>query len=141
MAEALAAQDSSYIFTFNNGEKIKRKQLAELILEAIGEDKKHTSQIANEIGMNYQSVFAVIRTLETAEILISEKQNKHNMYKLPTKCGLDQIFNHKKKLDNFKIISKTKHKSEDFPNVSFGGTKGYESFSGTYNNIIYEGGE
>ncbi len=106
MAEALSAQTSTYIFTFDNGEKIKRKQLADLIIKTIGEDKKHTSQIANEIGMNYQSVFAVIRTLETAEILISEKHNRHNMYKLPMRCGLDTVFNHKKNLDNFKIKSK-----------------------------------
>lgn len=141
MAEALSAQESTYIFTFNNGEKIKRKQLADLIIKTIGEDKKHTSDIANEIGMNYQSVFAVIRTLETAEILICEKHNRHNMYKLPMRCGLDAVFNHKKNLEKYKINKRTKHKAEDFPNISYKTKNHYEQYSSKISNTIYEGGE
>tara|TARA_R110000823_G_scaffold241505_1_gene366209 strand:+ start:240 stop:665 length:426 start_codon:yes stop_codon:yes gene_type:complete len=141
MAEALEAQDSTYIFTFNDGRTIRRKQLAQLIIDTIGDGKKHTGTISSEIGMNYQSVFAVIRTLVTAEIITSERVKKHAVYKLPKPCGLSEFFNHKAALDNMKIKSITKHKAEDFPNVSFGGRSGYENYSSNYINTIYEGGE
>lgn len=140
MAEGLAAQESDYLFTFDDGRKIRRRNLAQLILDSIGEEKKHTAQIANQIGMNYQSVFAVIRTLVTSEILISEKQHKHTVYKIPTRCGLDEFFNHKKVLEGLEIKSSKKHKAEDFPNVSFGGKSGYEGYSSNISNPIYEGG-
>tara|TARA_R110000822_G_scaffold39298_1_gene108046 strand:- start:728 stop:1156 length:429 start_codon:yes stop_codon:yes gene_type:complete len=140
MAEALEAQDSSYIFTFDNGTTIKRRQLAQLIINTIGKEKKHTGRISKEIGMNYQSVFSVIRTLVTADIIISEKQSKHTVYKLPIPCGLDDVFKHKNALDNVKIKSVTKHKAEDFPNISFGGKSGYENYSPNISNPIYEGG-
>jgi len=141
MAEALAAQNNLYEFTFNNGSKIKRYELAQLILDVIGDEKKHTAQIATEIGMNYQSVFAVIRTLVTGEVLIGEKMSKHTAYKKPKPCGLADFFNHKSSIENFKIKGSKKYKAENFPNVSFGGKSGYENFSSNYSNTIYEGGE
>ena len=140
MAEGLASQDSEYIFTFDDGRTIKRGGLAQLILDTIGSGKKHTGTISNEIGMNYQSVFAVIRTLVTSDILLSEKQSKHTVYKIPIPCGLDEFFNHKKVLEGLKIKSSKKHKAEDFPNVSFGGKSGYEGYSSNISNPIYEGG-
>tara|TARA_R110000822_G_scaffold43781_1_gene118010 strand:+ start:175 stop:600 length:426 start_codon:yes stop_codon:yes gene_type:complete len=141
MAEALASQDSSYVFKFEDGRPIKRLQLAKLILDTIGEDKKHTAQIANEIGMSYQSVFAVIRTLVTGDLLISEKMSKNTAYKKPKRCGLTSYFNHAKVIENLKVNSSKKYKAEDFPNVSFGGKSGYENYSSNYSNTIYEGGE
>jgi len=140
MAEGLAAQDSDYLFTFEDGRKIRRRNLAQLILDSIGEEKKHTAQIANQIGMNYQSVFAVIRTLVTSEILISEKQHKHTVYKIPTRCGLDSIFNHQGAIDKFTVMSKKQHKMDDFPNISYRTKSGYENFSSSGINPVYEGG-
>jgi len=140
MAESLEAQDSSYAFTFDDGRTINRKELAKLILDTIGEGKKHTAIISSEIGMNYQSVFAVIRTLVTSELLISEKMNKYTAYKQPKPCALANFFNHGGVVDNIKIKDRKKYKAEDFPNNSYGGTKGYESFSGNVCNPVYEGG-
>jgi len=105
MAEGLSNQDGSYLFTFDDGRTIQRKELSQLILDTIGEDKKHTAMIASEIGMSYQSVFAVIRTMVTGDILISEKMHKYTAYKIPKRCALDGIFNHKSALDNVKIKS------------------------------------
>lgn len=141
MAEGLAQQDNEYLFTFDDGTKIKRAKLADLILDTIGGDKKHTAEIANEIGMNYQSVFAVIRTLVTSELLISEKMSRNTAYKKPKGCALTDYFNHGKQLSNLKVNSTKKYKAEDFPNVSFGGKSGYENYSSNYSNTIYEGGE
>mgnify|MGYP000055714729 FL=1 len=141
MAEGLAAQDNEYLFTFDDGRKIKRAKLADLILDTIGDDKKHTAEIANEIGMNYQSVFAVIRTLVTTELLLSEKMSRNTAYKKPKGCALTDYFNHGKGIKDLKINSSKKYKAEDFPNVSFGGKSGYEQYSSNYSNTIYEGGE
>jgi len=139
MAEALRAQDKGYIFTFDDGRKISRVDLVNLILDTIGDDKLNTTQISNKIGMNYQSVFSVIRTLVTSEMLISEKMHRFTSYKKPMKCHLTNFFNHAKVLDNLKVNSSKKHKMEDFPNVSYGGTKGYEGWSNLASNAIYEG--
>ena len=140
MAEGLSNQDGSYLFTFDDGRTIQRKELSQLILDTIGEDKKHTAMIASEIGMSYQSVFAVIRTMVTGDILISEKMHKYTAYKIPKICALDGIFNHKSALDNVKIKSKKKYKAEDFPNVSSGSGGDYTGFSSNMSNPVYEGG-
>ncbi len=140
MAEGLASQDSEYIFTFDDGRIIRRGALAKLILNTIGAGKKHTGTISTEIGMNYQSVFAVIRTLVTSDILISEKQSKHTVYKIPLPCGLDEFFNHKKVLEGLEIKSSHKYRAEDFPNVSSGSGGDYTGFSSNMSNPVYDGG-
>ena len=143
MAESLQAQDSGWIFTFDDGTKIKRKQLADLILDKIDQNPNgiNCGKVSEIIKMNYGSVMSIIRSLVTAELLVSEKRNRFTYYKTPAKCELTKFFGHDKITQNFTIKNKTSHKAEDFKNVSYGGTKGYEGWSSTMSNTIYEGGE
>jgi hypothetical protein len=113
--------NDEHIFTDIHGNKVKRLQLVNKILDCIGNKKKCCKQISNEIGFEYQTVRNILRRLIGANILDSTPTKSYTYYhKLDKTCLLAEMFYNKEKiLNNFKIKSVQRHNVEDSKFISY----------------------
>lgn len=113
-------------FSDKHGNRIKRLQLVNKILDCIGDKKKCCKQISNEIGFDYQIVRNILRRLLTADILDSTRTKVYTYYhKVEKNCLLQDMFYNKNKiLEKMKIKSVKKYTVEDFKGKKFDSKKG-----------------
>lgn len=113
-------------FTDKHGNRIKRLELVNKILECIGNQRKCCKQIANEIGFEYQVVRNILRRLLTANLLDSTPTKAYTYYhKLDKTCLLADLFYNKDKiLKKFKIKNVKRYSIEDFKGKKFDSKKG-----------------
>ena len=114
--------NQDYLFTFDNGNKIKRKDLELLIIDSIGEKSKDIKSISKELKINYQSISTIIRTFCNDEVLIGEKTQRHNIYrKSANQCMLQDIWKpkFKKVIEKSKKIKGRSYRCEDFKNINY----------------------
>lgn len=120
------SHNDDHIFEDKHGNKIKRMQLVNKILECIGDKKKCCKQIANEIGFEYQVVRNILRRLLSANVLDSTPTKSYTYYhKLDKTCLLaDMFYNKDKILKNMKVKSSKTYSVEDFKNTKVDSRKG-----------------
>lgn len=120
------SHNDDHWFRDKHGNRIKRLQLVNKILDCIGDKKKCCKQISNEIGFDYQIVRNILRRLLTANILDSTRTKVYTYYhKVEKSCLLQDMFYNKKEiLKKMKIKSVKKYTVEDFKNKKFERKKG-----------------
>lgn len=131
-----------HYYFFKDGTRIKRWELVNLILDLFENNQRFiVPEVAEKINIDEKTVTHIIRQLCTRDLLSRQQTNRHTIYYKKVNCPLAQIFYPKEIINNFVVKNKKSYKAEDFKNVSYGGTKGYENFSSKTVNTIYEGGE
>ena len=120
------SHNDDHWFSDQHGNKVRRLQLVNKILDCIGDKKKCCKQIANEIGFEYQIVRNILRRLLTADILDSTRTKVYTYYhKVEKTCLLQDMFYNKNKiLKKMKIKGVKKYTVEDFKNTKVDSKKG-----------------
>jgi len=128
-----------HYYYFNDGARIKRWELVNLILDLFEDNEKFIiPEIAEKINIDEKTVTHIIRHISRQDLLSKQSTSSHTIYFKKINCPLAQIFYPKEIINKFKIISKKSYKAEDFKNVSQGNTKEYKKFSGKFINNIYD---
>ena len=120
------SHNDDHWFSDKHGNKVRRLQLVNKILDCIGDKKKCCKQIANEIGFEYQIVRNILRRLLTADILDSTRTKFYTYYHQVEKTCLlqDMFYNKNKILKKMKIKGVKKYTVEDFKNTKVDSKKG-----------------
>ena len=129
--------NDDYIFEDNNGVSIIRKDLVNLILNCIGNDKKSCDEISKELNYKYQTIKNILRKLELSNEISSHPTQKYTFYqKINKDCLLAELlYNKEKILKRFKIKSVTKRTVHDGTTKAFGNGKILPMRGGNWDNF------
>lgn len=136
--------NDDYIFEDLDGNKIKRVQLVEKILQCIGEDKKTCLDISKELNYKYQVIKNILRKLVLNEVLEAKPSKNYTYYsQIKNSCLLaDLLYNEEKILKNFTTKGRKVYKVEDGKNVSYKSNyHGADLRNGSIWDTIFESGE
>lgn len=137
--EKLQNQTNLHWYDLNDGRRLQRYQLSEMIYALFDGGKELTIQdVAKEIGIAEVTASHIIRSLCIKDLLVRRRTQRNTLYSKKVDCALATMFYPKTILDNFKIKSKKSHKMDEGKNISYPQTVHHE-----YGciNTIYEGGE
>ena len=118
--EPIKNQGNLHIYELNDGTKLRRYEVCDLIVKQFDGDAKLTiPEVAKLIGMDAKSVNHLIRTIVTKGDLVSEKKQRHTIYAKPNRSMLEAIWfpQHSKFIEETKNLKGKKYKAEQFPNV------------------------
>ena len=137
--EKLQNQTNLHWYDLNDGRRLQRYQLSEMIYALFDGGKELIiPDIAKEIGIAEVTASHIIRSLCIKDLLVRRKTQRNTVYSKKIDCALATMFYPKTILDNFKVKSKISHKMDDGKNISYPQTVHHE-----YGcvNTIYEGCE
>lgn len=130
-------KQEKYYYTFNDGKKIHRDELRELILSKFDNNKKSITQICEEINMQYVSVGNMVRHLSAEGLLIGKKQNRTTYFRKIGSCALANLLYDKDEiLKNFKIKKKIKRTVDQGKNISYPNDSVIK-YNNSYMDIMY----
>lgn len=137
--ENLDKQTNLHWYELNDGTKLRRYQLSDMILNLFANGEELTNQAVSEIvGLNETTTAHIIRSLCTRDLLVRRKTQRNTMYSKKISCALATMLYPKSMTDNFKIKDVKSHKMDQGKNISYP-----QSVNHQYGcvNTIYEGGE
>jgi predicted transcriptional regulator len=137
--EKLKNQTNLHWYDLNDGRRLQRYQLSEMIYALFDGGKELIiPDVAKEIGIAEVTASHIIRSLCIKDLLVRRKTQRNTVYSKKIDCALASMFYPKTILDNFKVKSKKSHKMDEGKNISYPQTVHHE-----YGcvNTIYEGGE
>jgi hypothetical protein len=137
--EKLQNQTNLHWYDLNDGRRLQRYQLSEMIYALFDGGKELIiPDVAKEIGIAEVTASHIIRSLCIKDLLVRRKTQRNTVYSKKIDCALATMFYPKTMLDNFKVKSKKSHKMDEGKNISYPQTVHHE-----YGcvNTIYEGGE
>jgi predicted transcriptional regulator len=137
--EKLQNQTNLHWYDLNDGRRLQRYQLSEMIYALFDGGKELIiPDVAKEIGIAEVTASHIIRSLCIKDLLVRRKTQRNTVYSKKIDCALATMFYPKTILDNFKVKNKISHKMDDGKNISYPQTVHHE-----YGcvNTIYEGGE
>jgi hypothetical protein len=137
--EKLQNQTNLHWYDLNDGRRLQRYQLSEMIYALFDGGKELIiPDVAKEIGIAEVTASHIIRSLCIKDLLVRRKTQRNTVYSKKIDCALASMFYPKTILDNFKVKSKKSHKMDEGKNISYPQTVHHE-----YGcvNTIYEGGE
>ena len=137
--EKLQNQTNLHWYDLNDGRKLQRYQISEMIYALFDGGKELIiPDVAKEIGIAEVTASHIIRSLCIKDLLVRRKTQRNTVYSKKIDCALASMFYPKTILDNFKVKSKKSHKMDEGKNISYPQTVHHE-----YGcvNTIYEGGE
>jgi predicted transcriptional regulator len=130
-------KQEKYYYTFNDGKKIYRDELRELILSKFDNSKKSITEICEEINMQYVSVGNIVRHLSAEGLLIGKKQNRTTYFRKIGSCALANLLYDKDAiLKNFKIKKKIKRTVDQSKNISYPNDSVIK-YNNSYMDIMY----
>jgi hypothetical protein len=137
--EKLQNQTNLHWYDLNDGRRLQRYQLSEMIYALFDGGKELIiPDVAKEIGIAEVTASHIIRSLCIKDLLVRRKTQRNTVYSKKIDCALASMFYPKTILDNFKVKSKKSHKMDEGKNISYPQTVHHE-----YGcvNTVYEGGE
>jgi hypothetical protein len=137
--EKLQNQTNLHWYDLNDGRRLQRYQLSEMIYALFDGGKELIiPDVAKEIGIAEVTASHIVRSLCIKDLLVRRKTQRNTVYSKKIDCALASMFYPKTILDNFKVKSKKSHKMDEGKNISYPQTVHHE-----YGcvNTIYEGGE
>jgi hypothetical protein len=137
--EKLQNQTNLHWYDLNDGRRLQRYQLSEMIYALFDGGKELIiPDVAKEIGIAEVTASHIIRSLCIKDLLVRRKTQRNTVYSKKIDCALATMFYPKTMLDNFKVKSKKSHKMDEGKNISYPQTVHHE-----YGcvNTVYEGGE
>lgn len=117
--EPIKNQNNLHMYELNDGTKLRRYEVCDLIVKQFDVDTRLTiPEIAELIGMDVKSVNNLIRAIVTKGDLISEKKQRHTIYSKPNRSMLEAIWfpQHREFIKKTKNLKGKKYKAEQFPN-------------------------
>jgi len=109
--DRLDEQDRYYEYTLNDGTTVLRYQIISMIKKTIGDDKKTVPQIAEELKVDEQIIYNLVRYLCTKKVLGSKKMQRHSLYFVhENKCLLAKLFYPPEIVEKFTIKNKKTHR-------------------------------
>ena len=130
-------KQEKYYYTFNDGKRIYRDELRELILSKFDNSKKSITEICEEINMQYVSVGNIVRHLSAEGLLIGKKQNRTTYFRKIGSCALANLLYDKDAiLKNFKIKEKIKRTVDQSKNISYPNDSVIK-YNNSYMDIMY----
>lgn len=118
--EPIKHQGNLHKYELNDGTKLRRYEVCQLIVKQFDGDAKLTiPEVAELIGMDVKSVNHLIRTIVTKGDLVSEKKQRYTVYSKPNRSMLESVWfpQHSKFIENTKNLKGKKYKAEQFKNV------------------------
>jgi predicted transcriptional regulator len=137
--EKLQNQTNLHWYDLNDGRRLQRYQLSEMIYALFDGGKELIiPDVAKEIGIAEVTASHIVRSLCIKDLLVRRKTQRNTVYSKKIDCALATMFYPKTMLDNFKVKSKKSHKMDEGKNISYPQTVHHE-----YGcvNTVYEGGE
>lgn len=138
--DSLNKQNRLYEYTLHDGTKIKRFELSNLVLDAIGDDKLSGEEVSKKVHTDYQTAQHIIRGLVTSGLLYREKKQRYTVYyKKSNDCLLADLLTPKSIVDSFvRTGNDIKRTLDDSLNISYPMNVNHQYRMG---NTVYEGGE
>lgn len=138
--DKLESQSNFHWYKFDDGTKIQRSGLSEMIFDLFEDDQRwKIKEIVKEIKMNEETVTHIVRGLCTKEKLQREGHgNKHTIYSKKIGCLLADLYYPKTILDKFNIKDRKVVKAEHGKVISYPLSINHQYTQGS---IYFEGGE
>jgi len=137
--EKLENQTNLHWYELDDGTRLQRYQLSDMILDLFDNGKELTNpEVSKSIGLNELTTAHIIRSLCIKDLLVRRKTQRNTVYSKKIDCALASMFYPKSMIDNFKIKDVKSHKMDQGKNISYPQSVHHE-----YGcvNTIYEGGE
>lgn len=126
-----------------NGQKLKRKQVIDLILDCLMGKEKTIPEIIEETGIDKKYISNVLSVMKDQKLIINTKKRKKSFYlfKRYHECLLSEMLYPKAEdvVKLFKVKSVKRVKAEDGINKSMGGGHKINGYANHYFNSVYFG--
>lgn len=131
-------QDYDYIV---NGQKLKRKQVIDLVLDCLTGTEKTIAEIVEETGIDKKYMGNIISVMKDQKLIMNTMKRKKSLYlfKRYYECLLAEMLYPKPEdiAKSFKVKSIQKVRAEDGVNKSMGGGHKINGYGHHYLNSVY----